>query len=90
MERILRIGEVREITGLARTTIWRLERERQFPARLQLASRSVGWLASEVMAWLETRTRANPESDPRAMAAEHVGSRKESTSARRQTTAVRE
>lgn len=73
MERILRIGEVRKITGLARTTIWRLERERLFPARCKLGARSIGWLASEVSKWLRTRARAVPAIDGRPVPAPRSG-----------------
>lgn len=73
MERILRISEVRKVTGLARTTIWRLERERLFPARCKLGARSIGWLASEVSNWLRTRARAVPAIDGRRPPAPHSG-----------------
>jgi prophage regulatory protein len=60
MEQILRVRDVCRVTGLARSTIWRLERGRQFPARRKLGVRSVGWLASEVSEWLMTRALAIP------------------------------
>ena len=52
-ERILRIKEVTEITGLSRTTIWRMERKDEFPARVQLGVGSVGWKASDVNNWIK-------------------------------------
>lgn len=54
-ERILRIPEVVEITGLSRTTIWRVERKGEFPARVQLSENSVGWRESEVKEWIRTQ-----------------------------------
>jgi predicted DNA-binding transcriptional regulator AlpA len=51
-ERILRIQEVIEITGLSRTTIWRMERKGEFPARVQLGIGSVGWRLTEIKSWL--------------------------------------
>ncbi len=53
----LRFPEVRQLTGLSRSTLWRMEREGAFPARRKLSARSVGWLASEVKIWTEQRTR---------------------------------
>ena len=55
----LRINEVREATGLSRTTIWRLERQPNgdFPKRLRLGPNSVGWSADEIKDWLESRPR---------------------------------
>ena len=53
----LRINEVREATGLSRTTIWRLERQSDFPKRLRLGPNSVGWIADEIKEWIESRPR---------------------------------
>ena len=54
-ERILRQSEVLAITGLGRTTIWRLERRGEFPARRRITGNIVGWLASEVEEWMRSR-----------------------------------
>jgi len=54
-DQILRANEVHELTGLSRTTIWRLERKGGFPARLPLSAGSVGWRKSEVDAWIKSR-----------------------------------
>lgn len=55
-DRYIRWPEIRQITGLSRTTVWRLERNGNFPARRQLAfGNSVGWLQSELTTWIETR-----------------------------------
>ena len=54
-ERILRSKEVQDITGLSRTTIWRLERSGKFPARVPLSSSIVGWRASDIADWIKTR-----------------------------------
>jgi predicted DNA-binding transcriptional regulator AlpA len=45
-------------TGLSKTTIWRLERAGQFPRRIKLSAGRVGYRASEVAAWLESRQAA--------------------------------
>jgi len=49
----LRTKEVQEMTGLSRTTLWRLERKGDFPDRVALSSASVGWKLSEVESWLK-------------------------------------
>lgn len=56
--RIIRTPELLEITGLSRTTIWRLERQGRFPPRIQLGSHSVGWILDEVMSWVASRPLA--------------------------------
>ena len=53
-ERILRIPDVVERTGLSQTTIWRRERDGEFPRRRRLGENSVGWLESEVDEWLRS------------------------------------
>ncbi len=52
MDRIVREKECRSITGLARTTRWQLERRRLLPARRRITGNRVGWLESDLAAWL--------------------------------------
>ncbi len=54
-ERIIRCKDVIEKTGLSRSTIWRMEKEKTFPARISLGKGSVGWRLSEVETWINTR-----------------------------------
>jgi len=54
-DRIVRAKEVVEMTGLSRTTIWRMERYKSFPARVSLGKNSIGWKMSDIQKWLDTR-----------------------------------
>jgi prophage regulatory protein len=54
-DEIWREKEVRLATKLGRTTRWRLENEGKFPARRQLSENAVGYLRSEIEAWLASR-----------------------------------
>jgi prophage regulatory protein len=54
---ILRTADVIRLTGLSRTTLWRLERQGKFPTRIRLGLNSVGWRDQEVQHWVETRPR---------------------------------
>lgn len=54
-DQILRQPSVTAITGLSRSTLWRLERAGQFPARRRLGPQAVGWVQSEVEAWIASR-----------------------------------
>jgi len=58
--RFLRATEVAEKVGLSQTTIWRLERDGDFPRRRQLGPNSVGWLESEIEEWMASREVAQP------------------------------
>ena len=55
--RFIREAECKELTGLSRTTRWRMERDGAFPSRRQLSPNAVGWRLSEVIGWLESRKR---------------------------------
>jgi prophage regulatory protein len=57
-ERIMRYPHLKATTGLSRSTIWRLERDGNFPKRIQLSKNAVGWKQSEVSQWLQSRTAA--------------------------------
>lgn len=52
---VLRIGKVVEKVGYSRMHIYRLEKAGKFPRRIQLSPNSIGWLAHEVDAWLESK-----------------------------------
>jgi prophage regulatory protein len=54
---ILRLPHVCKATGLCRSTIYQLEADRQFPHRIRLGARSVGWVESEVQEWLANRIK---------------------------------
>lgn len=60
-QQVLRTAEVIRRCGIARTTLWRMERAGQFPRRRQLSSRTVGWLAADVDAWILSRAPAGPQ-----------------------------
>lgn len=56
--KILRLKAVMEMTGLARSTIYKYMSDGQFPKQTKLGLRSVGWLHQEVEAWLTERLNA--------------------------------
>ncbi len=54
-EQFLTEKEVSKLSGLSRVTIWRMQREGEFPLRRQIGRRRVGWLRSEMEEWMRTR-----------------------------------
>lgn len=60
---ILRSADVSKLIRLSRSTIWRLERAGQFPQRRQISPGAVGWVASEVYAWLDSRPSTSSEKE---------------------------
>ncbi len=57
-DRFLREPEVKRITGLSRSTRWRMERRDEFPRRRPISRNAVAWLASEIEAWVADRAAA--------------------------------
>ena len=55
---ILRRTHLREIYGLADSTVDDAERHGTFPKRIRLTARTTGWLKSEVDAWVTARVDA--------------------------------
>jgi len=51
----LKRSEVLALVGLGYTTVWRLEKGGDFPARKQLSAGRVAWLRSEVEGWIQNR-----------------------------------
>ncbi|MBL1320426.1 MAG: AlpA family transcriptional regulator [Methylophaga sp.] len=54
-EQILKLPEVTKVTGLARSTIYKLISEDRFPKQIKLTSFSSGWIKSEVDYWIDER-----------------------------------
>ncbi len=50
---IWRLPEVMAQTGLCRSTIYDLVSQGKFPSQISLGARAVGWVASEVVDWIE-------------------------------------
>jgi prophage regulatory protein len=55
--KILNPNEVVEKTGLSRVTIWRREKDGQFPLRVNLTDSRIGWVDEEIDEWIESRPR---------------------------------
>jgi prophage regulatory protein len=51
-DRILRLPQVKERTGMSRSFIYAAE---DFPTSIRLGDRAVGWLESEISVWIESR-----------------------------------
>ena len=64
-DKILRMRDVQDQTGLSRTHIRRLsgldptfDKPSDFPRPLKLTERTLGWKESEITAWIESRPTA--------------------------------
>jgi len=50
---IIRLKEVKAMTGLSRTTIYRFMSINEFPKQIKLGPKSSGWLIDEVDEWIK-------------------------------------
>jgi prophage regulatory protein len=55
---ILRKRGVLQKTGLSGTTQWRREKAGDFPKRISLGGKTVGWLECEIDIWLKEKAAA--------------------------------
>ena len=56
----IRRNQLKQITGLSPSTIWRLEAEGAFPRRRKLSAGTVGWIYEEVLRFLEESEKVMP------------------------------
>ena len=52
MMKILKLKMVVEITGLGRSSIYKLIEQGEFPKQVSLGERAVGWVESEIEEWI--------------------------------------
>jgi prophage regulatory protein len=54
-KRILRLPDVKALTGLSRSTIYLRMSNGDFPKPISLGGKAVGWIEQEIEAWIQTR-----------------------------------
>lgn len=55
--KFMRLNDVKDATGLARSTIYKYVKQGIFPAPVSLGGRAVAWVEGEVAAWIAARIR---------------------------------
>lgn len=53
--KLIRLKQVMECTGLARSTVYKFIAEGDFPKPVKLGVRVAAWVEAEVIAWIEER-----------------------------------
>ena len=60
-DRLLRLREVEEITGLSRSTIYRMLKAGQFPQSVRVGRKAVRWRLRDINSWMDSRPLMGPE-----------------------------
>lgn len=58
-DKLIRLPQVCELTALGKSSVYSIP---DFPKRVTLSRRAVGWRLSEVLAWIESRVSAGGQS----------------------------
>ena len=66
--KILRLPEVKERTGLSRSTIYLRMSKGNFPTAISLGDRAIGWLETEINDWISSHIKASGKSVKEAQA----------------------
>ena len=59
MNSLLRLPDVQKLTGLSRSSVYRLEASGDFPQHVRLSERATAWRKDELLEWVDTRPRVN-------------------------------
>ena len=65
-DRLLSWERVQDITGISRSTAWRMQRTGEFPSPVKVSPGRVGWWESELTAWKGQRLGAGKVRTPAA------------------------
>lgn len=56
---IIRLPVVKALTGLSRSSIYAACQRGEFPDKVSLGARAVGWFSTDIENWIATRVKAN-------------------------------
>lgn len=55
MDNLIRPNKLAEILGVSKPTLYRRMKEPDFPRKVRISSKAVGFKESEVIAWIESK-----------------------------------
>ncbi len=58
-QKILRVADAVQKTGLSRSTIYRLLEAEDFPEPIRLSKRAIGWTEEQLNGWISSRTNVS-------------------------------
>ena len=66
MKRLLRLRDVKEITGLGKSTIYDMMNKDKFPRPVRIAQKAVAWKSEDIDAWINGLSYVDAEWMPNA------------------------
>jgi prophage regulatory protein len=61
-KKFLRLPQVKDSTGLSRTSIYRKIAAHEFPRPIHIGQRSVAWVEADVLRWMEKQEQLSRDS----------------------------
>jgi len=58
INKFIRETECQQITGLSRSTRWRMEKVGKFPKRIKISDNVIGWLNEDIENWVKEKVEA--------------------------------
>jgi len=62
-ERLIDLAKVEDLTGFKSSKLYKLIREKRFPAPLKLGTRTARWPESKVLAWVQAQVQAAEQAE---------------------------
>ena len=56
-KKILRLPDVKQRTGLSRSTIYQRMELGSFPSSISIGARAIGWVESDIENWIDARIK---------------------------------
>ena len=68
-DRVIRVGEVAGILGIAKSTVWLWDSQGKLPKSFKLTPSTTVWRHSEIMAWLDNKQQESADQEINATGA---------------------
>ena len=62
--KLIKLKQVMDCTGLARSTVYKFMADGQFPKPVKLGSKMVAWVEGEVLGWINTKVAKRDTLEP--------------------------
>ena len=66
IDRVIRVGEVAGILGIAKSTVWLWDSQGKLPKSFKLTAATTVWRLSEIMDWLDSKQQESEENNTEA------------------------